>query len=191
LRDLAAASQENWLFVVDEAYHQFSGSDASALVRRYPHVVSLRTLSKAFGLGGVRLGYALMQSALAEQLQKAVMPFSVSALQSAVAETVLEAPGYTERYIEEAKRERERMFAALQVLPGVTPFPSSTNFILFKVPDAARVFKALLARGVVVRRQDHLPGLAGCLRVSVGTPVQNSAFLDALSAAAEPVVSGG
>ncbi len=201
LLELAEASKKSWLFVVDEAYHQFSDSDASGLVRRYPHVVSLRTLSKAFGLGGVRLGYALAQSDLAEQLQKAVMPFSVSALQLAVAETVLAAPGYAERYVAEAKHERARVFAALQNLAGVTPYPSSTNFVLFKVPDAAAVFAALLARDVVVRRQDHLPGLAECLRVSVGTPAQNSLFLEALGAvldtvfgaasSAEPVVSGG
>ena len=191
LLELAEASRDNWLFVVDEAYQQFSGSDATPLVRRYPHVVSLRTLSKAFGLGGVRLGYALVQDELAEQLQKAVTPFSVSALQVAVAETVLAAPGYAEHYVAEAKRERERLFAALQSLPGVTPYPSSTNFILFKVPDAARVFGALLQRDVVVRRQDHLPGLTGCLRVSVGTPPQNDTFLRALSAALQPVVSGG
>lgn len=191
LLELARASQEGWLFVIDEAYHQFSGSDAMELVRRYPHVISLRTFSKAFGLGGVRLGYALMQSALAEQLQKVVMPFSVSALQIAVAETVLGAPDYTQVYIEEAKRERERMFVALQSLPGVAPFPSSANFILFKVPDAAHVFEALLKRGVVVRRQDHLTGLTGCLRVSVGTPAQNSTFLEALSAVVGPVVGGG
>ena len=191
LLELAEASKENWLFVIDEAYHQFSGSDARPLVWRYPHVVSLRTLSKAFGLGGVRLGYALMHSQLAQQVQKVVMPFSVSALQLAVAEIVLTAPDYTERYISEAKLERERMFAKLRTFPAVTPFPSSTNFILFQVPDAAHVFEGLLTRGVVVRRQDHLPGLSGCLRVSVGTPEQNSLFLEALSSVAEPVTHYG
>ena len=199
LLELAEASRDNWLFVVDEAYHQFSGSDATPLVREYPHVVSLRTLSKAFGLGGVRLGYGLMQRDLAEQVQKTVMPFSVSALQLAVAETVLAAPEYAARYVDEAQRERQRVFATLQTLPDVTPYPSSTNFILFKVPDAARVFDGLLRRDVVVRRQDHLPGLSGCLRVSVSTPAQNDVFLAALGAVTSaatrpvpgPVVSGG
>ena len=181
LEALAKASAEKWLFVIDEAYHQFSSTDALPLVRNHPHVVSLRTFSKAFGLGGVRLGYALMQPSLAEQVQKVIMPFSVSALQLAVGEVVLDAPDYVQDRVREALTERERVFRALSGLSGVTPYPSRTNFILFRVPDAGALYEGLLGYGVVVRRQDHVPGLANCLRVSVGTPPENDAFLAAMS----------
>ena len=179
LEQLAQASAQNWLMVVDEAYYQFSGTDALGLVKRHSHVASIRTFSKAFGLGGVRLGFGLMQPRLAEQLQKTVMPFSVSALQLETAKVVLDAPDFVESRVQEALREREKLFRALERLPNVTPFPSSTNFILFKVPDASAFYEQLLARGILIRRQDHLPGLTGCLRVSVGTPQENQLFVEA------------
>lgn len=184
LRALAEASS-NWLVVIDEAYHQYADSSALALVRAFEQLVSLRTFSKAFGLAGVRLGYALMAPALAGEVQKALLPFAVSALQLAVAETVLEDEGFMQQTLParlaEARAERARVFAALAALPGITPYPSTTNFILFRTADAARVHRELLARGIVIRRQDHLPGLSGCLRVSIGAPQENDAFVAALS----------
>lgn len=188
LERLAEASAESWLMVIDEAYQQFSGTDYRYLVEAYPHVASLRTFSKAFGLGGLRLGYALMQAPLAEQLQKVLLPFSVSDLQSTVAEVVLEQPEYVAERVAECLAERQRLATALADLPQVTVFPSDTNFLLFRVPDAAATYQALLARDIVVRRQDHLPLLAGCLRVSVGTPQENSAFLSALADSLQEVV---
>lgn len=191
LERLALASADNWLFVIDEAYCQFSGTDFSYLAKKHPHVVCLRTFSKAFGLGGVRLGYALMREALAEQLQKAMMPFSVSSLQLAVGETVLEHGDYAEARVQEALSERDKLFAHLQSLPDLTPYTSATNFILFRVPDAKAFYKGLLERDIVIRRQDHLPRLEGCLRVSVGKPKENEAFMNASSELSHSLVSHG
>ena len=168
-----------WTVVIDEAYHQFSRTDARALLKRYPHVLSLRTFSKAFGLGGVRLGYALAQPALAEQIGKLLLPFSVSALQTALGLTVLEDAGYLEPRIGEVEGERARVYEALSALRNVHVYPSVTNFLLFRVEDATAFYSGLLAQGVLIRRQDHLPGLTGCLRVSIGTPEENGAFLEA------------
>ena len=182
LETLARASAQNWLFVIDEAYYQFADSDFSDLVRRFEHVVSLRTFSKAYGLGGIRLGYALAQPKLAEQLQKVILPFSISALQLAVGETVLDAPNYVADRITETRRERERMYQHLQALEDLEVFPSAANFLLFRVADPEGFYKGLLEHDIVVRRQDHVEGLAGCLRVSVGTPSENDAFLEAATA---------
>jgi histidinol-phosphate aminotransferase len=115
-------------------------------------------------------------------MQKALLPFSVSSLQAALVETVLEEPGFAARYVTEAMAERDRVAAALTRLAGVDVFPSVTNFLLFRVDDAERAFESLLAEGILVRRQDHLPGLERCLRVSMGTPAENDAFVEALSA---------
>lgn len=180
-----AATPDDWTVVLDEAYGQFARSDLSYLAREYPHVVSLRTFSKAFGLAGVRLGYALTSAELAAELRKTTLPFSVSAMQLAVGLTVLEAPAYLEARIAEVERERERLFTALANLPELTIYPSRTNFLLFRVADAEAFFQSLLARGVLVRRQDHLPGLEGCLRVTIGTPAENDAFLEAAGDACE------
>lgn len=185
---LAEAAAGNWLMVLDEAYGEFaraggdeSGDQGLALVERHPHLLSLRTFSKALGLAGARLGYALAHPEVAREVQKVILPFSVSALQQAVGAVALEHPEVAEARVAEAKRERERLLAGLRALPGVAPYPTSTNFILFRVADAQSTHAGLLERGVVVRRQDHLHGLEGCLRVSVGRPEENEAFLNALA----------
>ena len=179
---LAQAGAGRWLTVVDEAYGAFAGSDFRAAAREVPGTLSLRTLSKAYGLAGVRLGYALTAPALAQQLQKVVLPFSVSALQASLVETVLEAPAFVDERIALVRSERERLHAALRSRAGVEVFPSVTNFLLLRVADAEATYRGLSDQGVLVRRQDHLPGLAGCLRVSVGRPEENDAFMAALDA---------
>ena len=191
LAALTEAALPKWTLVFDEAYHQFTDADLLPLVRSNAHTASLRTFSKAFGLGGVRLGYTLTSPELAEQVQKLLLPFSVSALQVATGLTVLEHPEYVAARAAEAKREREFLFLALQTLPNLTVYPSQTNFLLFRVADAETFFNALLDQGILVRRQDHLPGLSGCLRVSVGTPEENRAFLAAAKKVSKAVMVRG
>lgn len=183
---LDAASEYGWLTVVDEAYAPFDGRDRADLVRGRPDRVLLRTFSKADALGGVRLGYALTHPDTATQVAKVLLPFGVSALQAAVAEVVLDDPrGVAARSarIDSARSERVRLAERLARHDAIEVYPSVTNFVLFRCADAGALHAALLDRGVLIRRQDHLPGLGGCLRVSVGTPEQNDAFLAALDAA--------
>jgi histidinol-phosphate aminotransferase len=179
LERLARACHGDWLLVIDEAYHHFTEHDARALARRHPHVVLLRTFSKAWGLAGLRLGYALASDEVARQLRKLVPPFGVSVLQTVCAQVALEHPGYMRERVAQTLRERERVFKALQAHPVWQVLPSQANFLLVRTPDAAEAHAALLAQGVLVRRQDRLHGLAGCLRVTVGTEAENNAFLRA------------
>lgn len=180
IEELAEASKENWIMVIDEAYHQFSNTDYSYLVKRYAHVICLRTFSKAFGLGGLRLGYGLMQKNLATQIQKTLLPFSVSIFQLISAKFILEQSEFIKSNTLFLIAERERVFTKLAAFAGVQAYPSHTNFILFRVSDAAYFYNALLAKGILIRRQDHLPKLSGCLRVSMGTRAENDAFLEAM-----------
>lgn len=183
-RDLlrvAEAAGPGWTIVIDEAYAEFAGSDHTDLARDFPRVVLLRTLSKAFGLAGARLGYAIADPALAVELRKVLLPFSVSALQLAVGEAVLDAPAWIDERVRSTVAERERLAAALRER-GVRFVPSVTNFLLLSVADAAETHRGLLERGVLVRRQDHLPALAGALRVTVGRREENDAFLRAWDA---------
>lgn len=186
---LAEAGGDRWLLVVDEAYGEFAGVDHAALAAAFPNVVRLRTLSKAFGLAGARLGYALARPEVATELRKALLPFSVSALQVAVAEAVLDAPDVMAARVAAVVAERERVAAVLAARGDVAVFPSAANFLLLRVADAARTFAALQAHGVLVRRQDHLPALAGCLRVSIGSRMDNDAFLAAFEAVAHEEVA--
>ncbi|MDZ7707693.1 MAG: histidinol-phosphate transaminase [Trueperaceae bacterium] len=179
---LEAASRHDWTVVIDEAYWPYAGVHRLDEIRGRPDRVALRTFSKADALGGVRLGYALAHPDTAKQVGKVLLPFDVSALQAAVAEVVLaddEAAAARERRIATARRERERVREALAAHPEVTVYPSVTNFLLFRVPDAEAAHRAFLDEGVLVRRQDHLPGLGGCLRVTVGSEADDDAFLAA------------
>lgn len=177
----AAHATGGWLTAIDEAYAEYAGYDHLDLARELSSVVVLRTLSKAAGLAGARLGYLLAHPDLAAHLRKVLLPFCVGSLQVAAGLAVLERPDLVAARVDAARRERVRVAAALRELPGVTVHDSVTNFLLFTVDDPAAVHAGLLARGVVVRRQDHLAGLAGCLRVSVGLPAENDAFLTSLA----------
>ena len=180
VRAVASAAGDEWIVVLDEAYHQYSGSDYRALVLERPNRLSLRTFSKAWGLAGLRLGYALAAPALATQLRKLVSAFNVNALTQAVAEVALEHPDYVRERAEQTVWERERVLAALADLKRLHAHPSRANFFLVRTPDAGAAYAFLLERGLLVRRQDKQPGLEGCLRVSVGTREQNDALVTAL-----------
>jgi len=178
LEKLSTASSQ-WLMVIDEAYHQFAGTDAKALARGLPHVVLLRTFSKAWGLAGARLGYALASDDVARQLRKLAPPFAVSVMQTIAAQVALENPGYMKDRVERTIQERERVRLALKRHPSWEVFPSSANFLLIRTPDASRAHAELLSAGVLVRRQDAYAGLEGCIRVTVGSREENDAFLRA------------
>ena len=180
LRAVIEAAGDDWIVVIDEAYHQYSGSDYKSLVLERGNRVSLRTFSKAWGLAGLRLGYALAGTELAENLQKLVSAFNVSTLTQAVAEVALEHPQYVRARAEEAIWERERMLRKLSGLKKLHAHPSQANFFLLRTPDAAHAYAFLLERGLLVRRQDKQPMLEGCLRISVGTKEQNDLLLTAV-----------
>lgn len=182
VEDLIGAAGE-FLVVIDEAYSEFAGRNLEALAARHENVVLLRTFSKAFGLAGARVGYALAHAGVAEELRKALLPFSVSAWQTATAMALLDEREVVAQRVHHVLSERGRVWAALAAMPGVEPFPSEANFILFRVTDPAAWYRSLLEAGVVIRRQDHLPGAEGCLRVSMGTVSENDAFLAACEAA--------
>jgi histidinol-phosphate aminotransferase len=175
---LAQASQ-GWLLVVDEAYHQFAGPSAMDIARRHEHVVLLRTFSKAWGLAGARLGYALTSEVVARQLRKLVAPFAVSVFQSVCAQVALAHPQFMHERVAATIAERERVFKALQAHPTWKVLPSAANFLLIRTPDAAQAYASLLSGGVLVRKQDSYFGLQGCIRVTVGTREENDAFLRA------------
>ncbi len=172
---LKVAQQNDWTVIIDEAYHQFSDTDYSKLIKDFPNMICLRTLSKAFGLAGVRLGYALGNPDYIKHVQKAIPPFSVSVVQLAIAEVVLgDGRQVVEDYIQEVRSERERIFAALDAA-NIAYHPSATNFFLLPCKDPEKLYNAVLADGLLIRRQDHL--VESCLRISIGKPEENTEML--------------
>jgi len=167
------------LVVVDEAYVEFGEASARALLDELPRLVVTRTFSKALRLAGLRLGYLLAHDWVIDDLRRVRLPYHLDALKLAAAEVAFDLHDRLSDHIPAVVGERERVRASLGALPGVDVFPSSANFLLFRtaVPD---LFDRLLARGVLVRDFSHSPRLEGCLRVTIGTPDENDAFLEAL-----------
>jgi histidinol-phosphate aminotransferase len=185
--DLARLAEKaratGWLLVVDEAYHAFAGTDARPLARDNPSVAILRTFSKSWCLGGIRAGYLLASPRVAAVVRALVAPFCLPAHTSAILRAALEAPSAFTPTIERIRAERARLLAGLRGHPRWTAYPTVTNFVLVRTPDAKAAWEALLARGILVRRQDHYAGLEGCIRISVGTRAENDALLAAAAEA--------
>jgi histidinol-phosphate aminotransferase len=175
----ARARERDALLVVDEAYHAFAGTDARPLARANPHVAVLRTFSKSWCLGGVRAGYLLASPQVAAVARALLPPFCIPAHTGAILLTALESPGYIAPLVARIRAERDRLLAELWKHPEWKPWPSASNFILVRTPDAKAAHAKLLAAGILVRRQDHYAGLEGCIRVSVGTRAENDALLAA------------
>jgi histidinol-phosphate aminotransferase len=181
-RIVDAMARHRGLVVIDEAYQPFAARDAMHRLDRQPHVLVMRTMSK-FGLAGVRIGYLMGASALVAEIDKLRPPFNISVLN---AEAALFALEHADEYARQAaliRDQRERLFRALQDMPGVHPWPSQANMVLVRVPDAAATFAGMKARGVLIKNVSALhPLLANCLRITVGTPDEVTLTLAALRA---------
>jgi histidinol-phosphate aminotransferase len=181
-RIVEAVGRQDGLVVFDEAYQPFASRTRLDRIGEHEHVLVMRTLSK-FGLAGVRLGYMIGAAALIDEIDKVRPPYNISALNAEAALFALDHTGEYARQAQVLRGERERLQAALSALPGVTPFPSEANMILVRVPDAKRVFAGMKQRGVLVKNIENMhPLLAGCLRLTVGTPEENTLMIDALKA---------
>jgi histidinol-phosphate aminotransferase len=170
------------LVVIDEAYHAFAGRTFMNRLGDYPNLLVTRTLSKS-GLAGLRLGLVAGRSDWLQHVDKVRLPYNVGVLTQLVAEQVLAHREILNEQAAAIKTERTRLLGELQRTPGVTPFPSDANFILFRTGAAPLVFEGLKQRGVLVKNlHGSHAALDGCLRVTVGTPDENDRFLDALRA---------
>jgi histidinol-phosphate aminotransferase len=168
------------LVVVDEAYHVFAGKTFMTELPKHENLVVLRTVSK-LGLAGIRLGYLAGRPQWLREFNKVRQVYNVNVLTEAAATFVLERLDVLEAQAAEIRAERNNLGKALAALPAVTVFPSEANFFLVRVSDAAKTYESLRQQGVLVRNLH--PGLANCLRVTVGTPDENRILLNALKEA--------
>jgi histidinol-phosphate aminotransferase len=176
------AEQAPGLVVVDEAYGQFAPWSALELVDDDRPLVVTRTYSKTWAMAAARLGYLVGPRWLVAELDKVVLPYHLDALKQAAGTLALELHDEMQARVAGIVEERGRVVAALSELP-VDVWPSGANFVLFRPRTHAGgdVWQALVDRSVLVRNCSSWPRLEGCLRVTIGTPEEDDAFLAALT----------
>ncbi|MFF3815292.1 histidinol-phosphate transaminase [Streptomyces bluensis] len=173
----AKAETAGAMVVVDEAYIEFSHGDSLLpLLEGRPRLVISRTMSKAFGAAGLRLGYLAAHPAVVDAVQLVRLPYHLSAVTQATALAALEHTDTLLKYVDQLKSERDRLVGELRGL-GYEVTESDANFVQFgRFRDAHAAWRRILDRGVLVRDN----GVPGWLRVTAGTPAENDAFLDAV-----------
>jgi histidinol-phosphate aminotransferase len=170
------------LVVMDEAYQPFASRSYIDRVARHGHVLLMRTMSK-FGLAGVRIGYMLGPQALITEIDKLRPPYNVSVLNCETALFALEHEDVFAAQAAQIRAQRERIQAALALMPAVKAWPSDANMILVRVPDAQKTFEGMKSRGVLVKNVSTMhPLLANCVRLTVGTEEENTQMLAAFQA---------
>ncbi|MET1231680.1 MAG: histidinol-phosphate transaminase [Candidatus Limnocylindrales bacterium] len=168
--------------VVDEAYHEFIGRTVLSLRERYPHLIVVRTLSKAFALPGIRIGYAVAVHETIARLERLRPPGSVSTISATIGATALRAPAVAAENVRRLVAERER-FAASLAEAGWEPLPSVTNFLLVRIGDhdaAEAAAERLLHRGLVPRTFGPANPLRGHLRLTVRSAEENARLIEAI-----------
>ena len=167
--------------VVDEAYQPFARRSWMPRLPEFPNLIVMRTVSK-LGLAGIRLGYLSAAGPWIDELEKVRPPYNVSVLTEATARFALEHLDVLDAQAERIRGDRATLSARLAALPGTEVFGSEANFVLVRVGDAPAVWRGLQANGVLVKDVGRMhPMLAGCLRITVGTPQENDALVEALA----------
>jgi histidinol-phosphate aminotransferase len=180
---LKIAASFHGLVVVDEAYIHFADQPSlTPEVVRFPNLVVIQTFSKAWGLAGLRVGMAFANRETVELLNKIKPPYNVSQIaQDAILEA-LDNRARFEETIRRIKTERRRLTDQLAQIPIVTKVhDSEANFLLVRVEDADRVYRFLIERQIIVRNRSNVEGCENCLRITVGTPDENDAVINALA----------
>ncbi|MCH7606044.1 MAG: histidinol-phosphate transaminase [Chloroflexi bacterium] len=170
------------LVVVDETYYEFCGHTVLPLIDEYPNLVVLRTFSKWAGLAGLRIGLGVMHPDLAQTMMSMKPPYNVNLAAEVALMTSLEDTTHLLERVKGIVAERKRMMGMLQKIPGIRPWPSQANFILFKLPEGRgqKIFDGLCSRGIFLRYFSS-PGLQDYIRTSVGLPHETDAVIEALT----------
>jgi histidinol-phosphate aminotransferase len=168
--------------VIDEAYAPFADASFINALDQHDNLLIMRTVSK-LGLAGLRLGYIIGNPAIIEQLNKIRLPYNINSLTQISADFALSNKTLFDQQTQKICAERSVVFKQLNVLDGITAYPSAANFILFRTPEnqATRIFLSIRQQGILIKNLSVQGGfLSDCLRVTIGKPEENQAFLTAL-----------
>ena len=184
IRQLLEMTRGKALVVADEAYIEFCAeATLTGWLAEYPHLVILRTLSKAFALAGLRCGFTLANAEVIALLLKVIAPYPLATPVADIAAQALSEQGLTlmREHVKEVLATREKLIRELGQCSCVEEvFPSETNYVLARFTDSGQVFKSLWDRGIILRDQNKQPGLSGCLRITIGTREECDRVISAL-----------
>jgi histidinol-phosphate aminotransferase len=185
-RLLNAVGEDGPIVLLDEAYADFAAGDFLAEAISTSRLLILRTMSKVYGLAGLRVGFAIGSPEVVAEVEKSRGPYKVNRLAEAAAAAALDdSEGWIPEVLAKTKAERERLFGEL-LRRGLSPQPSQANFLLLPLPaerTAKEVTAALRDRGVAIRPFPDLPEIGETIRISVGRPDETDIFLEALDEA--------
>ncbi len=176
------ASSFRGITIVDEAYIDFSEQkSAASLVAKYDRLVVLRTLSKAWGLANVRIGFAIAHPDIIGVMHNVKYPYNLSGVQQEKAVEALKAKEHVSDTVKMIVSERGRVASVLSSISYVeNVFDSDANFILVRVKDADGLYMKLLERGIIIRNRSKVIGCSGCVRITIGSVEENNALLSAM-----------
>lgn len=177
---LAVLKNHSGMVLLDQAYVEFGGYNAVELLDRYPNLIITRTLSKAIGGAGLRLGYMLGNPEVISAIKAAKLPYNINFFTAHVATVLMSHPEVLNRNKAIIIDERDSLFAALEQLPLDAVYPSQANFILIRTEKKEKLNGHLRNSGILVRDVSSYPMLENCLRLSVGTPEENSRLKQSL-----------
>lgn len=185
-RTLLEMTRDKALVVADEAYIEFCPQATLAgWLAEYPHLVILRTLSKAFALAGLRCGFTLANEEVIALLMKVIAPYPLSTPVADIAAQALSPQGIAamRERVAQILEERQYLVDALRSIDCVEQvFNSETNYVLARFKASSRVFKSLWDQGIILRDQNKQPSLSNCLRITIGTREESQRVIDALKA---------
>lgn len=171
------------IVVVDEAYIDYAQKPSwLQQLNNYPNLVVLQTLSKAWGLAGIRVGMTFAHPRIIAVMNKVKMPYNISSVTQELVLKSLKNKQFIQNTIEQTRNEKDKLIEKLQKLSAVKKiYPSDANFILVKMENADEIYKKLTEKKIIVRNRSKVEKCEECLRITIGTPDENLALLEALS----------
>lgn len=176
------------IVVLDEAYIDFADHEGFLpRLSEFPNLVVLQTLSKAWGMAGIRIGFAFAGPEIVAAMERIKYPYSVNVITERLVLRELEREAIRREQIATLIDQRRKLVAALEQIPLIRRvFPSDANFVLVRVDEPRKIYNHLIERGIIVRDRSRIAGCEGCLRLTVGTPEENAALIDALQNPDQP-----
>lgn len=181
IKDLISAFKG--IVVIDEAYIDFSNEKSwLKYLKEYPNLIITQTLSKAYGMAGIRLGICYASEEIISILNRIKPPYNVNELTQKKAIAQLEQSNITQQHVTQILQERSILIDKLASIPFVSKiYPSDANFVLVKVDNATKRYNQLIEKGIVTRNRTTQPGCENCLRLTVGTPKENKFLIETLN----------